>query len=143
MQDTKKHILEILVENMGRSNILPVMNTQRKGKGTLLSVQKKKNIISKTTRDRKPGLKDLVDVRGNGLLHRFPISASDIFSSKACVILRGKRLLFNGRLSLTISHSLLFIRRQRPTTYHWKPSKLAVIRDLYKFEDENDFECEI
>lgn len=30
-QDTKKHILEILVENMGRSNILPVMNTQRKG----------------------------------------------------------------------------------------------------------------
>ena len=41
MQDTKKHILEILVENMGRSNILPVMNTQRKGKVTLLSVQKK------------------------------------------------------------------------------------------------------
>ena len=40
MQDTKKHILDILVENMGRSNILPVMNTQRKGKGTLLNIQK-------------------------------------------------------------------------------------------------------
>ena len=40
MQDTKKHILDILVENMGRSNILPVMNTQRKGKGTLLNIKK-------------------------------------------------------------------------------------------------------
>ena len=47
MQDTKKHILDILVENMGRSNILPVMNTQRKGKGTLLSVQKKKTLFPK------------------------------------------------------------------------------------------------
>jgi len=30
-QNTKKHVLDILVENMGRFNILPAMNTQRKG----------------------------------------------------------------------------------------------------------------
>ena len=91
------------------------------------------------TEDWKPALKDLVDVRGN-LLHKFPISASDMFSSKASVILRDNRLLFNSRLSLTILPSLLFSIRKRPTICHWKPNKLAVIRDLEKFEDENDFE---
>lgn len=60
MQDTKKHVLDILVENMGRSNILPVMNTQRKGKRTMLSNNaiafQNKLIIFKTIRGRKPSI---------------------------------------------------------------------------------------